>query len=228
MGKSKRKVPGINASSTADISFILLIFFLVVTSMNSNFGLQVMLPNPPEEQQQDEPEIHERNLLKVYVNMDNEIMVTPGKLREGERPLMLKVDELEELRDLAKDFITANTPGGKVNDNYPEPKKKMDTITYINDAGIELHYPNGVSNVVRNNQHVITLQTDRSTKYEVYFKVQEVLYSAYNELREEFAKEVYGVQDPEKQLTADELELCRRRYVNMISEAQPIEIGKRK
>ena len=228
MGKSKRKVPGINASSTADISFILLIFFLVVTSMNSNFGLQVMLPNPPEEQQQDEPEIHERNLLKVYVNMDNEIMVTPGKLREGERPLMLKVDELEELRDLAKDFITANTPGGKVNDNYPEPKKKMDTITYINDAGIELHYPNGVSNVVRNNQHVITLQTDRSTKYEVYFKVQEVLYSAYNDLREEFAKEVYGVQNPEKELTADELELCRRRYVNMIFEAQPIEIGKRK
>ena len=228
MGKSKRKVPGINASSTADISFILLIFFLVVTSMNSNFGLQVMLPNTPEEQQQDEPEINERNLVKVYVNMDNEIMVTPGKLREGERPLMLKVDELEELRDLAKDFITANTPGGKVNDNYPEPKKKMDTITYINDAGLELHYPNGVSNVVRNNQHVITLQTDRSTKYEVYFKVQEVLYSAYNDLREEFAKEVYGVQNPEKELTADELELCRRRYVNMISEAQPIEIGKRK
>ncbi|MBR5593965.1 MAG: biopolymer transporter ExbD [Bacteroidaceae bacterium] len=228
MGKSKRKVPGINASSTADISFILLIFFLVVTSMNSNFGLQVMLPNPPDEQQQDDPEVHERNLLKVYVNMDNEIMVTAGKLREGERPLMLKVDELEELRELAKEFITANTPGGKVNENYPEPKKKLDTITYINDAGLEILYPNGVSNIVRNNQHVITLQTDRSTKYEVYFKVQEVLYSAYNDLRDEFAKEVYGVQDPEKQLTADELELCRRRYVNMISEAQPIEIGKRK
>jgi len=228
MGKSKRKVPGINASSTADISFILLIFFLVVTSMNSNFGLQVMLPNPPDEQQQDDPEVHERNLLKVYVNMDNEIMVTAGKLREGERPLMLKVDELDELRELAKEFITANTPGGKVNENYPEPKKKMDTIVYINEAGVEINYPNGVSNIVRNNLHVITLQTDRSTKYEVYFKVQEVLYGAYNDLREEFAKQVYGVQDPEKQLTADELELCRRRYVNMISEAQPIEIGKRK
>lgn len=228
MGKSKRKVPGINASSTADISFILLIFFLVVTSMNSNFGLQVMLPNPPDEQQQDDPEVHERNLLKVYVNMDNEIMVTAGKLADGEKPLMLKVNELDELRELAKEFITANTPGGKVNDNYPEPKKNMDTITYINEAGLELSYPNGVSNIVRNNQHVITLQTDRSTKYEVYFKVQEVLYSAYNDLRAEFAKEVYGVQNPEKELTADELELCRRRYVNMISEAQPIEIGKRK
>ncbi|MBQ5751993.1 MAG: biopolymer transporter ExbD [Bacteroidaceae bacterium] len=228
MGKSKRKVPGINASSTADISFILLIFFLVVTSMNSNFGLHVMLPNPPEEQNQDDPEVHERNLLKVYVNMDNEIMVTAGKLRDGEKPLMLNVDELGELRELAKEFITANTPGGVVNDNYPEPKKKMDTITYINEAGLQLFYPEPHSNVVRNNQHVITLQTDRSTKYEVYFKVQETLYGAYNDLRDEFAKEVYGVQDPAKQLSIDEQELCRRRYVNMISEAQPIDIGKRK
>ena len=228
MGKSKRKVPGINASSTADISFILLIFFLVVTSMNSNFGLHVMLPNPPDEQSQDDPEVHERNLMKVYVNMDNEIMVTAGKLGPADSPLMLKVDDLSQLRELAKEFITANTPGGVSNENYPEPKKKMDTITYINEAGVEINYPNGVSNIVRNNLHVITLQTDRSTKYEVYFKVQEVLYGAYNDLREEFAKQVYGVQDPEKQLTADELELCRRRYVNMISEAQPIEIGKRK
>lgn len=228
MGKGKRKVPGINASSTADISFILLIFFLVVTSMNSNFGLHVMLPNPPEEQNQDEPEVHERNLMKVYVNMDNEIMVTAGKLRDGEKPLMLQVDELDQLRELAKEFITANTPGGKVNENYPELKKKLDTITYINEDGVEFSYPAGYSNVVQNNQHVITLQTDRSTKYEVYFKVQEVLYGAYNDLRNDFAREAYGVQNPAKELTADELELCRRRYVNMISEAQPIDIGKRK
>ena len=59
-------------------------------------------------------------------------------------------------------------------------------------------------------------------------KISRIGDGAYNDLREEFAKQVYGVQDPEKQLTADELELCRRRYVNMISEAQPIEIGKRK
>jgi hypothetical protein len=54
------------------------------------------------------------------------------------------------------------------------------------------------------------------------------LYGAYNDLRDEFAREVYGVVDPEKQLTVDQLELCRRRYVNMISEAQPIDIGKRR
>ena len=221
MGKSKRKVPGINASSTADISFILLIFFLVVTSMNSNFGLPVMLPNPPEEKDlQDPPELHERNIMKVYVNMDNEIMVTPGK----ESPERYNVEDLGELRELAKKFITANTPDGVKNDKYPEPKNKLDTVTYINEAGVEFFYPAPYSNIVQNNKHVITLQTDRATKYEVYFKVQEALYGAYNDLRKEFAKDVYG----NKTLTEDETELCRRRYVNMISEAQPIEIGKRK
>lgn len=223
MGKSKRKVPGINASSTADISFILLIFFLVVTSMNSNFGMQVMLPNPPEDQNQDDPEVHERNLMKVYVNMDNEILVTPGK----ESAIPLKVEELDQLRELAKEFITANTGNGVVNDKFPERKGKLDTVVYKNDEGVDVVFPNG-QNVFQNNKHVITLQTDRSTKYEVYFKVQEALYGAYNDLRDEFAKEVYGVQNPEKELTADEFELCRRRYVNMISEAQPIDIGKKR
>ncbi len=224
MGKSNRKVPGINASSTADISFILLIFFLVVTSMNSNFGLQVLLPKPPEDQNQnDDPEIHKRNLMKVFVNMNNEIMVTPG----GDAPQQFSIDQLDDLRELAKEFITANVPGGVKNDNYPEPKPAMDTVSYVNPEGVELFYPSPYSNIVRNNKHVITLQTDRTTKYEVYFKVQEALYAAYNDLRTDFAKDVYGVADPEKQLTPDELELCRRRYVNMISEAQPLDIGKK-
>ena len=39
MARKKRKVPGLNASSTADISFILLIFFLVTTSMDTDSGL---------------------------------------------------------------------------------------------------------------------------------------------------------------------------------------------
>ncbi len=221
MGKSNRKVPGINASSTADISFILLIFFLVVTSMNSNFGLQVLLPKPPEDQNQnDDPEIHERNLMKVYVNMNNEIMVTPGK----DRPQTFSVDDLDGLRELAKDFITANLAGGVKNDNYPELKPTMDTVKC---SDSDLSFPPPYSNIVRNNKHVITLQTDRSTKYEVYFKVQEALYAAYNDLRRDFAKDVYGVENPEKQLTPEELELCSKRYVNMISEAQPVDIGKK-
>ena len=217
MGKSKRKVPGINASSTADISFILLIFFLVVTSMNSNFGLPVMLPNPPEEKDlQDPPELNERNIMKVFVNMNNEIMVTPGSDQVRE----FSVDNLDGLRELAKEFITANTPDGLVNEHYPQPKKEPYKVEYTNEEGAVITYPTEVIL----NQHVITLQTDRATKYEVYFKVQEALYGAYNDLRREFALEVYG----DRELTADEQGLCHRRYINMISEAQPLEIGKRR
>ena len=100
MGKGKRKVPGINASSTADISFILLIFFLVVTSMNSSTGLNVRLPEPPEDEDlQNPPKIKKRNSLIVLVNMDNRIMIT-----QGERPAY-EID-VADLRQLAKDFIS--------------------------------------------------------------------------------------------------------------------------
>ena len=52
MAKRNRKVPGINASSTADIAFMLLIFFLITTSMDTDRGLARRLPPPPENDQQ--------------------------------------------------------------------------------------------------------------------------------------------------------------------------------
>ena len=48
--------------------------------------------------------------------------------------------ELDELRELAKEFITANTPGGTLNEKYPEAKNKLDTIAYVNEAGVEFFY----------------------------------------------------------------------------------------
>ena len=52
MAGNKRKVQEINAGSMADISFLLLIFFLVATTMNTDAGLQRMLPPMPDENQQ--------------------------------------------------------------------------------------------------------------------------------------------------------------------------------
>ena len=45
MAKGKRKVPDINSSSTADIAFLLLIFFLITTSMDTDRGLARRLPD---------------------------------------------------------------------------------------------------------------------------------------------------------------------------------------
>ena len=64
MATDKRKIQEINAGSMADIAFLLLIFFLVATTMNTDTGLVRMLPSmPPEDQPQDEIKVKERNLF---------------------------------------------------------------------------------------------------------------------------------------------------------------------
>ena len=75
MARGKRKVPDINSSSTADIAFLLLIFFLITTSMDTDRGLARLLPPPPEDQDQDNTDkIKERNVLQVYLNKDDALM----------------------------------------------------------------------------------------------------------------------------------------------------------
>ena len=55
MAKKKREVPEINSSSTADIAFLLLIFFLITTSMDTDRGLARRLPPPvPKDQKKNE------------------------------------------------------------------------------------------------------------------------------------------------------------------------------
>lgn len=190
----KRKVPGLNASSTADISFILLIFFLVTTSMDTDRGLAVRLPNPPEENQQDPPKVRERNNMNVMVNMNNQISVKVG----GE----FKTDvQVSELREMAKLFIA--NPEDDV--NLPER------------VAVELPAPFGVQMITKN--HVISLQTDRATSYDVYFQIENELYGAYNDLRDELARKSFG--RPYRECTEDEQLACRQYYKCVISEAEP-------
>ena len=75
MGK-KRKTPGVNASSSADIAFMLLLFFLMTSSMDTDKGLPRRLPQPvPKDQKNDtEVDIKKRNLLVVLVSSTNQIM----------------------------------------------------------------------------------------------------------------------------------------------------------
>ena len=54
MAKGKRRTPEINSSSTADMAFLLLIFFLITTSMDTDRGLARRLPEPPQENQKQE------------------------------------------------------------------------------------------------------------------------------------------------------------------------------
>ena len=74
MARKKRKVPGYNAASTADIAFMLLLFFLMTTTMDTDEGLPRRLPNPPDPNQIVETKINERNVLKIHISSTNDIM----------------------------------------------------------------------------------------------------------------------------------------------------------
>lgn len=161
MGK-KRKMPGLNTSSTADISFMLLIFFLVTTSMDTDQGLGRTLPKPPEdEQKENEMKVKERNILNVHINKDNFLMIGDDYVT------------VEDVKERAKEFI--KNPENK--STLPEKESK----------NIKLLGPMMVTA-----KHVISVQTDRGTSYWVYFTVQDALVSAYKELRDELAKEHFG------------------------------------
>ena len=95
---ARRELPEINAGSMADIAFLLLIFFLVTTTMDTDGGLTRKLPPMPEEELEDLPEVKQRNVFEVLVNANDQLLV------EGE--LML----VSELRVATKEFIISN-PG---------------------------------------------------------------------------------------------------------------------
>ena len=162
MAKRNRKVPGINASSTADIAFMLLIFFLITTSMDTDRGLARRLPPPPENKdQKDDIIVKERNVLQVRLNKDDQLMVG------GEW------SDIKQLREKAKEFI-ANP-----NDDPNMPEKHAKNIPFFGDVMIT-------------EKHVISVQNDVGTSYEAYLQVQNELVAAYNELRSELAKSKFG------------------------------------
>lgn len=89
----KKKTPEVNAGSMADIAFLLLIFFLVATTMNVDSGINRTLPPWVDEENQDAPPIKERNILKVFVSAYDQLMV------QGEQI------HISELKDKAKEFM---------------------------------------------------------------------------------------------------------------------------
>jgi biopolymer transport protein ExbD len=103
---ARRESPEINAGSMADIAFLLLIFFLVTTTMDVDTGLTRKLPPPIEDLQEDPPEIKQRNVFQVLVNANDDLLV------EGD------VMKVSNLREEAKLFIV----GDASDESMPEFK----------------------------------------------------------------------------------------------------------
>ena len=105
MGK---KTPEINSSSTADIAFLLLCYFLMTTTMDQDMGLQRRLPPMPDKNQKvEDQKVNRRNIIVVKIN-------SADRLLAGTEPM-----HVSQLKDKIKEFLTnpANDP------NLPEKEE---------------------------------------------------------------------------------------------------------
>ncbi len=135
----KHTVPGLNTTSTADISFMLLIFFLVTTSMDIDKGLSRQLP-PENKNKQEQPvtNVKKDNLLTIKLDADNRILVN---------------DKQEDVKNL-----------------------KNDIIEFVRQRG---------------EKHLISIESDRDAKYDVYFHIQNELIAAYTKLRNDKSQQIF-------------------------------------
>lgn len=118
---AKREAPEVNAGSMADIAFLLLIFFLVTTTIGVDQGINRLLPRY--EDKPVEPQINERNILRVLVNMDNQLLVND------------EVMEIKNLREAAIAFLENNGDGTCT---YCEGKKNSKSSDNPDEAVISL------------------------------------------------------------------------------------------
>ena len=93
MRNKSQLTPEINSSSMADIAFLLLIFFLVTTTITNDKGIFLQLP-PSKEIDTPIIPIHERNLFKISINSADKLLVNDESF-----------EDLDDIRMLIRTFV---------------------------------------------------------------------------------------------------------------------------
>lgn len=162
MAKKKRKTPAINGTSSADIAFMLLLFFLMTSSMDTDRGLPRRLPPPvPKDQKNEDVKIKKRNILVVLINSNNQLLCNNEYV------------DISQLKERVKEFVD-----NPYNDEHKPEKVQVDVPFF--------------GNMMVTKNHVISLQNDRGTEYQAYIDVQNELAAAYTELRNNVSQKKFG------------------------------------
>lgn len=232
---ARREIGEINAGSMADIAFLLLIFFLVTTTMDTDIAIERVLPQKLDEDVTP-PIVKEKNVLVVRCNMQDQLLV------EG------KLVEIDELKDITIEFYTnpdrrgdlpertlvtagiceeniaiaegvlAQDPGNfDAKAMLEKWEQKLATVQAVGDFW---ELPEAA---------IISLQNDNWTSYGMYIQVQNELTAALNELRNGLCEEKFGVEyaslDPRDEEDKAIIRIIRTVYPQRISEAAPRNIG---
>lgn len=233
---ARRAIQEINAGAMADIAFLLLIFFLVTTTMDTDIGILRQLPPPVPDDMEKPPEVKERNVYEVLVNSNDQLLVENERmdirdLKEGAKEFYTNPNNRSDLpemawvtRSLCLDNINRLRTAVAQGDGKGDLKERLKTwenkLAAVELIGDYRELPSSA---------LISLQNDRGTSYDMYIAVQNELSAAVNELRNTLAKEKFGVAYSElNPLDAEDkpkILAVRAVYPQRISEAEPKDIG---
>lgn len=200
MAKKKRDTPEINASSMADIAFLLLIFFLVTTTIEVDKGILHKLPRWTEEPPPD-IELNKRNTMVVLINSRDQLLVNGD------------VASVDDLRDRAMEFLDNGNRAKKPNLSE-SPLKAV--ISLQNDRGTSY----GIYLQVQNELKAAYRELRDDYAMNKYSK-------NYAQLKAEFDKlndNIYASQ-ADKDAAKAKLKDITGAYPMRLSEAEPKEIG---
>ncbi len=205
---ARRSTPVVNAGSMADIAFLLLIFFLVTTTIEKDSGIARQLP-PIEPPTEELVRIKEKNLFIVNVNRSDQLLVE---------------DDLMELKDLRPAAIAFLDNGGA-------PSGTDEYCDYCKGTRDAASSDNP-------DKAIISVQNDRLTSYKMYIAVQNELVAAYNFLRDRESQRLYGWKFTEvnkaieegnfkgnEEATKQKMETIQKMFPLKLSEAEPKKSG---
>jgi len=203
---ARRENSEINAGSMADIAFLLLIFFLVTTTMDVDSGIARKLPEKSDQPVEDVI-VKEKNVLDITVNRKNQLLV------ENE------FVQVTDIKRLAMEFIDN---GGGI--SAPKDGKPGEPCDYCNGEQDPLSSDHPT-------KAIISLQSDRGTTYGMYVSIQNEIEAAYNELRNKLALKKYqrsykdllsDYKDSGKESIKEKIKFLKDSYPQIISEPEPI------
>lgn len=234
---AKREITEINAGAMADIAFLLLIFFLVTTTMDTDIGILRQLPPPVPDDMEKPPEVKERNVYEVLVNSSDRLLVESEpmdirELKEGAKEFYTNPNnsaDLPEMKWVTKSTCQENInqlktaisqEGSKKNELKEKLKTWENKLAAVDLIGEYKELPSSA---------LISLQNDRGTSYDMYIAVQNELSAAVNELRNSLSEEKFGVPyselNPLQEEDKPKILAVRAVFPQRISEAEPKDIG---
>ena len=223
---ARRGTPEINAGSMADIAFLLLIFFLVTTTMEKEAGMMRLLP---ELEQIDPEEVNIRNVVDVLVNDQNKILLkgqvlSMMEVKQQMADIILNQQNKKTWPEnilINREELVSRLDAAEVDFKSAESDKKKTAGRILRKATLRLKaFDDFGDRVYRKSKHVVSIQSTRGADYKTYIELSDQILLAYKSIRESAGIKKWNKSW--KELNKDEKETLLLMFPANISEAQTV------